>query len=222
MKSAIKLAIADDDEIYRKVLIAHINMFKDMEVVLQVANGKELMDALPHSPKPDMILLDLEMPVMGGKETLELLCKAYPTIKVLMLTMHNDDELFNYLIEKGANSFIPKQIGFALIIEAIYTVKKAGYYFANVDLKTIIAAKKTYKQNIDAKDAIVFTNREKEIIQLIYQGYTNKEISDKLFISQRTVDAHRNNILQKAQVRNASSLMAFAIKNNLINNELLL
>ena len=222
MKSPIKLAIVDDDEIYRKVLLAHIDMFKDIEVVLQAANGKELLDALPHSPKPDMILLDLEMPVMGGKETLEHLCKAYPTIKALMLTMHSDDELFNYLIEKGANSFIPKEIGFTLIIEAIYTVKKAGYYFAHVDLKKIVAAKKTDKQNADIKNALVFTNREKEIIQLIYQGYTNKEISDKLFISQRTVDAHKYNMVQKAQVRNASNLMAFAIKNNLINNELLL
>ena len=81
------------------MLVSFIKGFKDIEVALQLANGKELLGALPHCPKPDMMLLDLDMTLMGGKETLEHLCKAYPSLKVIMLTMHNDDELFNYLID---------------------------------------------------------------------------------------------------------------------------
>jgi DNA-binding NarL/FixJ family response regulator len=160
------------------------------------------------------------MPVMDGRKTLEYLCATYPDIKVLILTMYNNDELFNYLIEKGANSFIPKEIGFALIVEVIYTVKKIGYHFANIDLKKIMAAKNPDKLNSASLDIILFTKRETEVIQLIYQGYTNKEISEKLSISQRTVDAHRNNMMQKANVRNTAGLIAFATKNNLISPRL--
>ncbi len=219
MKKPITLAIVDDDAIYRKILIAHTKAFKDIEVILEVSNGQELIDYLQQNREPDIVLLDLMMPIMDGRETLDYLYKEYPSLKVLMLTMYNDDELFSYLIEKGANSFIPKEIGFPPIIEAVYAVKKTGYYFANVDLKKIMAAKKPAKPNSGSIDAIAFTKREIEIIQLMCRGCTNKKISEKLFISQRTVDAHKNNMLQKANVPNMISLIVFAIKNNLVSDE---
>ena len=99
MKNPIKIAIVDDDVIYRKILIAHIKAFKNIEVILEVGNGSELIDMLQQNQKPDIVLLDLVMPVMDGKETLEYLCREYPDIKVLILTAYNDDELFNYLIQ---------------------------------------------------------------------------------------------------------------------------
>ena len=215
MKNPIKLAIADDDAIYRAILLAYIKPFKDIEVILQAGNGRELIDLLQQNQEPDIVLLDLEMPIMDGRETLDYLSKEYPNLKVLILTVHNDDEMFCYLIEKGANSFIPKEIGLALIIEAVYAVKAIGYYFANVDLKKIMAAKKPAKPDSGSIDMIPFTKRETEIIRLICQGYSNKDISEKLFISQRTVDAHKNNMVQKANVGNMTGLMAFIIKNNL-------
>lgn len=213
MKSRIKLAIGDDDDIYRKVFCSYIKAHKDIELIIEVANGKEMLDALQQSQKPDIILLDVEMPLMDGRETLDYLCEKHPDIKVLMLTVHNDDELFNYLMGKGATGFIPKEIGFALLIEAIYAVKAIGHYFANVDLKSILAAKKFSIPNATCLTS--FTKREIEIIKLISQGKSNKEISDKLFISLRTVEGHKANMLKKAGVRNASELTAFAAKNNL-------
>ena len=106
-------------------------------------------------------------------------------------------------------------MGLAILIEAVYAVKATGHYFANVDLKKIIAAKKYTKPNSGSTDVIPFTKRETEIIRLICQGYSNKEISEKLFISQRTVDAHKNNMVQKANTGNMLGLIVFAIKNNL-------
>jgi DNA-binding NarL/FixJ family response regulator len=215
LKSLIKLAIVDDDELYKQVLKSYIKQCDDINITIDAANGKELINLLPKK-KPELILLDLEMPVMNGIETLEYLAKQYPDIKVLIFTIHNDDGLFNYLIEKGANSFLPKDIGIPKIIEAIYAVNKVGYYFANIDLKKIIVAKKNINLNL-LPSKISFSKRQIEIIQLICQQYTNKEISQKLFISQRTVDGHRTNLLQKAGVKNTVGLILFAIKNNLID-----
>lgn len=220
MRNSIKLAIVDDDNIYRSVLIAYLKTFKDIEIIIEASNGQELIDAMQKNKEPDIILLDLEMPIMCGIKTTEYLFKEYPNAKILILSMHNNDELFNYLIGKGVNSFIQKDIGFSLIIEAIYAVQKTKYYFANVDLKKIIAARKTNNIKSISIDKVVFSKREIEVAELICQQYTNKEISEKLFISPRTVDGHRNNLLQKANAHNTVGLVIFALKKGLVSANL--
>jgi DNA-binding NarL/FixJ family response regulator len=221
MENTIKLAIVDDDNLFRSVLAALIKPHKGIEIIMSLINGQELINALPNQT-PDIVILDLEMPVMDGIKTTDFLCEKYPDIKILILTGHTNEELFNYLIRKGVNGFLPKKNNFAIIIEAIYSIEKNGYYFANLDLKKITAAKKIKKTKPISLNEVIFSTREIEVLQLICQQHTNKEISEKLFISARTVDGHRNKLLQKANVRNSVGLVVFAVKNNLINKDFLL
>jgi two-component system response regulator DegU len=214
MKRLIKLAIVDDNVFFRKSLANLIGSCKDFEIIIEASDGKELIHAL-EKQKPDVVLLDLEMPGMNGIKTTHYLSKHHPDIKNLILTMHNDEKLSHHLIEKGANGFLLKDADLNKLIDAIYTVSKHEYYFAGWDLQRIIAAKKIKKKRMLVKGT-QFTGRELEVIDLICQQYTNKEISDRLFISMRTVDGHRDSILQKAQARNAVGLVMYAIRNGLI------
>ena len=221
MKNSIKLAIADDDHIFRDIFKIFIKQFENIELIIEVSNGKDLIDAMQNGKKPDVILLDVEMPLVNGIETMEYLSKGkLLKTKVLILTMHNNDELFNYLIELGANGFVPKDIGFPKIIESVFDVQKTGYYFSQVDLRRIIVAKKSGIIKPVTLEEVIFSKRELEIIQLIFQQYSNEEISKKLCISKRTVDGHRSNLLQKTNSSNSIGLILFSLRNNLINKEL--
>lgn len=217
MKKSIKIAIIDDDDLFRSVLAALIKPYKDIEVILSGANGKDLMEFLKKG-QPDLVVLDLDMPVMDGIKTTNYLCKEYPDIKILILTGHTNNEFYNYLIGKGANGFLPKTNNFSLIVDAIYSIAKNGYYLTKPSLEDSIVAKKT-NVAFDILKPSVFSKREIQIMELICNQYTNKEISGKLFLSIRTVDGHRNKLLQKANVRNTVGLVLYAIRNNLIKDE---
>src|ERR1700740_3171058 len=139
MNKKIKLALVDDNEFFRQALIDIVHSVKDFKVIIAVSNGKELIKALKkHSPT--VVLLDLKMPVMDGIKTTEYLSKHYPDIKILILTVSNDDAVLYNLIEQGANGFLKKGRDMENIIDAIYTVTKHKYYFSGHDLKKIVAA----------------------------------------------------------------------------------
>ncbi|HKC66771.1 MAG TPA: response regulator transcription factor [Bacteroidia bacterium] len=214
MKKKIRVAIVDDDYIYRQVLIAYLKQNKTFDIIFDCSNGKEFIEALLKH-KPDIVLLDIEMSIMDGIETTAYLFKHYPEIKILIHTMHNEDGLSHDLIAKGAHGFLLKEKGFQEVTEAIHVMKKHGYYFEGWNLQKIITAKNGNK-NEAPPTGINFTKRELEIIRLICKENTNQEIADKLFISKRTVDGHRDNILQKTKVRNVAGLVKFALHHGLI------
>ncbi len=217
MDKVIKLAIVDDDDISKRIIGIHLKNAKNIKIILEASNGKELQDALAlKKQKPDVILMDLEMPVMDGIETTEYLDKQYPDIKILILTVHDDEKISNHLIEKGANGFLTKHADMNILVKAITTVYESGYYFEGWDLKKIVNLKKI-RNKVNSKSKVIFSKRELEIIKLLLQGYTNKEISTKLNISTRTVEVHRDNVLKKTNSRNIAHFAVYAVQHGLID-----
>lgn len=220
MQHLIKLAVVDDSLFYRQALIKSLEKNKDLKIIIEALNGKDLINAIEHKKlEPDIILLDLEMPVMDGVKTTEYLSRHHPDIKILILTQHNDEGISQELIKKGANGFLFKKNGLEKIVDAIYSVAKYQYYFAGWNLQKIVTAKNNVRKRL-YKNKVQFSKRELEIMELICQQYTNKEISDKLYISTRTVDGHRDKLLQKTNSYNSVGLAMYAMQNGLITKQL--
>jgi DNA-binding NarL/FixJ family response regulator len=216
MNELIKLAIVDDDEISKEILAIYLQKIKNIKVIITVSNGKELENVLIEQKQiPDVVLLDLEMPVMNGKETIEYLSLHYPAIRVLILTVHRDERISNELIEKGANGFLMKGSDMNVIMKAINTVYGCKYYFEEWDLKKIVAIKNE-KKDTTLPNGIKFTDIELEVIKLLCKENTNQEISDKLFMSKRTVEGYRSRIYKKTKVSNTAGLVIYAMQYGLI------
>lgn len=211
----IKLAVVDDQLLFRRGLISLIKEFEEFDIVIEAQNGKELVDAIKKR-KPHIVLLDLQMPVMDGIETTAYLNEKYPDIKVLILTMHDDDEFILHLIEKGANGFLLKNNSIEVVVDAIYSIMESGYYFNDRISKTMIKGLVRSKKIKPVFQTTNLSDREIEIITLICKELTNKEISERLCLSIRTVENHRDKILEKTGARNTVGIVMFALKNNLL------
>lgn len=212
----IKLAVVDDQLLFRRGIISLIREFEEIDVVIEAGNGKELIEAIKKR-KPHIVLLDLQMPVMDGIETTAYLSEKYPDIKILILTMHDDDEFILHLIEKGANGFLLKNNSIDIVIDAIYSIVDNGYYFNDRISKTMIKGLVRSKKIKPVFQSVSLSDREIEVIMLICKEYTNKEISERLCISIRTVENHRDKILEKTGARNTAGIVMFALKNNLLD-----
>lgn len=216
MKNPIKLAVVDDQHLFRQGLISLLGEFEDLTMEIEAANGSELLEQLK-TKKPDVVILDLEMPVMDGIETTINLQKKYPDLKVLILTMHNEEEIILHLIEKGAHGFLLKDNQIETIVDAIYAVMENGYYFndhvSKVMVRGLMNNQKIKPGFVDAG----LSEREIEVVKLICKEFTNKEIAEKLFISVRTVDGHREKILQKTKAKNTVGIVMYAVKNGLVD-----
>lgn len=216
MKKAIKLAVVDDHHLFRKGLVSLIDEFEELSVVLEASDGKDLLEKLK-AKKPDVVLLDVEMPVMDGIETTELLRQKYPEIKILILTMHNEEEIILHLIEKGAHGFLLKDNPIETVVDAIYAVIENGYFFNDRVSKVMVKGLLRNDKIKPSFSKVQLSKREIDVIRLICKENTNKEIAEKLFISVRTVDGHREKILQKTKAKNAVGIVMYAIKNNLLD-----
>ena len=216
MKKSIKLAVVDDQHLFRKGLISLIKEFEELDIVIEASNGIELVEELK-TKTAEIILLDLEMPEMDGIKTTEFLHRHYPDIKILILTMHNEEEIILHLIEKGAHGFLLKDHPIETLVDAIYAVIENGYYFndhiSRVMVKGLLKAQKIKPSFNEVR----LSEREIEVVKLICKENTNKEIADQLFISVRTVDGHREKILQKTKARNTAGIVMYAIKHNLLD-----
>ena len=202
MSEKIEVAIADDDEVFVYVVTRFLKLHKNISITVKANSGKELLDKLKKKDKkPDVILLDLVMPVMDGTSTLEFLSRHYPEIKVLILTFYQEPGISQKLIERGANGFILKNTDLNKLAEIIEIVHAQHYYFVGWNIKEIMVAKVETK-SVTKKLETNFTKREMEIIRFICAQQTNKEIAVKLGISIKTVGTHRDRILQKTDARN--------------------
>lgn len=196
-------------------MISLINDCKNISVLFEADNGKELLDKLK-TEKPDIILLDIEMPEMDGIEATSIIRKKYQDIKIIMLTMHDDTALIYDLLHKGVNAYLTKCAEPKNVIEAITTVYEKGYY---LDDKAIKALTRGLGENTPFKSTfstIALSQREIEVVKLICNEFTIKEIADKLNISPRTVDTYRERIFTKTSSKNIAGVVMYAIKNNLV------
>lgn len=212
----IKVAIADDHKLFREGLRFLIDQMNDLEVVFEASNGKELLDTIGQY-NPDILLLDLDMPEVDGLEALKELRPKMPDLGIIILTMHSDSKMVAYLMELGANSYLLKDTSPEEFQKAIHGVMEEGFYFNQMVSKAMLGGLKGQakkKPTLSHQEAL--TSREQEVLELICQEFTAKEIADKLFISHRTVEGHRKNLIEKLGVKNTAGLIVKAIKEGII------
>lgn len=214
---AIKILIADDHPLIAQGIKTSLESNPEINVVAIVNNGKEALEYVQNHTV-DLLLLDIDMPVMNGIDCASTLLRERPNFNIVMLSMHQDAYTIKKVMDLGVKSYLLKTIPSEELVFAIQKIHKGEAYF-NADVTKALLENKPSSQStpIDTISPLVhdLTSREKEIIQCICEGLTNAEIGEKLFISAKTVDTHRTNIMRKLQVRNVVSLVRFAIRNNL-------
>lgn len=216
MSKLIHIGIADDHLVLRQGLISLLKEYDHLNVIISVNNGKELMDALKNS-KPDIILLDIDMPVMNGREALEKINVKYPKVKVIIISQHFNDAYIIEFIKNGARGFLPKNCDIDKIVDAIQLVHEQGEYYDNKVSATMAAV---LKKSPTAVNEVVpdteFTKREIEILKLICSKKSNIDIAEVLNLSVRTIEGHRYNISKKTDTANTIELIEYAFQNNLL------
>jgi DNA-binding NarL/FixJ family response regulator len=214
---SIKVAIADDHKIFRKGVILSLKPYHNIEFVLEAENGEELISSVEKA-KPDIILMDLKMPVKDGIETTKYLNKHFPSIRILILTMYEDERFVGHLMDSGANGYLLKSTDPEEIKQGIMDVMRTGFYLNNFVNRVLI--KKNYakqKFNPNLKSEIVISEREKEVLSLVCLEFTAQEIAQKMDISARTVEAIKDRLMERFGVKNSVGLVFFAMKNSLID-----
>lgn len=214
--SKIKIAIADDYKIYRDGLKVNLSADDNLDVVLEADNGEDLLHGLTDA-QPDVIIMDLKMPIMDGMEATKEVRKRFNAMKVIVVTMYEDDKFIIHMMENGANGYLLKNADSAEIIKSIYSVHETGYYFNDLVNKALLKklllkgnVRPSFNQNIE------LTERELEVLKLICEEKTAAEIGKELFISVRTVEGHRTKLIEKVGVRNTAGLVMFALKNGIV------
>lgn len=222
MNHDIRLVIADDHEIFRDGLALMLSRQPDITLVGQANNGRELLELLT-SVEADVVMTDLKMPLMDGITATRALLQRNPDIKIIALSMFDEEELIVEMLEAGAKGYLLKNADKQEIIEAINSVYEDHiFYCRQTSAKLASMIVKSRFNPSRENNLITFTDREKEIIRLICQQFTAQEIGDKIFLSKRTVEGHRTRILEKMNVKNTAGVVVFALKNNLISEAELL
>ena len=218
MNEPIKVAIADDHVLFRAGVKSALSVHKDIKMIAEADNGMQLLTVLKHI-QPDVILLDIQMPIMDGIITLPEIKKLYPEIKVIMLTMHNDHSMISKLMELGANSYLTKNSDSEIIYQAIKTVHEQEYYFNQLTNKALIDGLRTKRQAeaslpVDAK----LSDKEIAILRMICEEKSTKEIADLVDLSPRTVEAIRDKLKVKTGAKSLAGLVMYAVKSEIIEN----
>jgi DNA-binding NarL/FixJ family response regulator len=217
----IRIAIADDEALFRTGVAALLKGEEDFEIIFEAENGKILIDKLAQHPLPDLVLMDLKMPELNGVESTKEIRKRYPQIKIIALSSYFSKSFVINMIDAGVSAYLSKDSSSKQVIDAIRGVMENGYYYDEVVMKLInenmLQGNKTPVKSVF--DNLYLTKKEKEVLTLICAQYTTQEIADKLFVSPRTVDGHRNNLLQKTNCKNSAGLVIFAIQNGIVDIE---
>ena len=220
MQQKIHVGLIEDQLLFREGMKAIISTWEDIEFVFESADGYSVTEKLGRSAViPHVMLVDLSLPPQGQKEfsglhVTQALTEAFPEIKILILSVHEDESFINQLILCGAHGYLVKDSNPQEVYDAIISVHHKGSYINERTLKAL--QHKMAKKTRSRKPDVPITRREEEILQLVCQQYTAEEIAEKLFISVKTVNGHRNNLLQKTESRNVTGLVLYAIKNNIV------
>ncbi|HET6721913.1 MAG TPA: response regulator transcription factor [Chitinophagaceae bacterium] len=212
----IRLAIADDYKIYREGLKKCIANDTSLEVIFEADNGEDLIAGF-EKQLPDVVIMDLKMPIMDGMEATQIIRKKFPSVKVLVVTMYEDDKFIIHLMEIGANGYLLKNADPDEIRKSIYAVHENGYYFNDLVNKALLK-KLVIKNNIKPSfnQNVEFSEREHEVLKLICEEKTAAEIAKEIFLSPRSVEGIRQRLIEKVGVRNTAGLVMFAIKNGIV------
>ena len=214
----MRVLIADDHEIMREGLKALLGSHDDIEVVGEAVNGQEAVDQVARL-QPDLVLMDISMPVMNGLDATRFIKKADPDVKILILTMHEGDAYFFNILEAGASGYFIKGGSAADLITALQVVDKGDVFLYPTMAKKLLVdylqRAGTPGQDRESLDGL--TAREQEVLKLVAEGYSNQEIGARLFLSPATVQTHRSNIMAKLNLHRRTDLTKYAIKHGLIS-----
>ena len=213
----IKVAIADDHKIFRKGVILSLRHYTNLKFVLEANNGEELLENIEQA-QPDVVLMDLRMPVKDGIETTKYISRHYPNISVIVLTMHEDDRFVNHLMENGANGYLLKSTDPAEIKKAITDVVTKGYYLNNFVNKILLKKAHNKSKGIPSLSAEQdLSEKERDVLKFICLEFTSHEIGEKMSISPRTVESIKDRMMERFGVKNTAGLVFYTVKNNLID-----
>lgn len=208
----IRIALVDDHSLFRRGLKMLLTSHADFEVVAEASSGEEFLE-LMDAARPDVVFMDYSMGGMNGAEATERALERMPELKIISLTMFGDNAYYSRMATSGAKGFLVKDSEFDEVVEAVRTVCDGGTYFSALLLESLSQSLHSV-EGIDERDML--SEREVEILVGICQGLSTQEIADRHFISKRTVDKHRANILEKSGCKNTASLVVYAIKNGLV------
>ena len=219
MHNIIKIILVDDELLFRKGVQFMLERENNIKIIFEASNGEELINYLNQNENdlPDIILMDLKMPLLNGVEATKRIHKKYPDVKIIALTSFDTKPFIINMIQEGASSYLIKNASPKEMIHTINEVALKGFYYNHLILGVIdeglIFGNKKTKSSFDEE---YLTIREKEVLELICEQFSTNQIAEKLFISPRTVEGHRNNLLLKTESKNIAGLVVYAIQNKIV------
>jgi DNA-binding NarL/FixJ family response regulator len=211
----IKVLIADDHQLFREGLINLLSESPDIDLIGYADNGKDAYEkAVIYNP--NVILMDISMPVMGGEEATRLVKKQIPAIKIIALTMHSDKHYIKSMLEAGVDGYLFKNCTYNQLIEAIKTVVSGKKYLSGDITETLIDDYLNQETGKESEDSDL-TERELEVLKLYAEGKTTREISETLFVSIKTVGTHRQHIMEKLDIKTTVEMIKYALRKGIIS-----
>jgi len=217
--SAIRVMIADDHAVLRAGLRMLLQAEPDMEVVAEASDGREAIDRA-RVAQPDVLLLDISMPAMGGLEVIQALRRDVPRMKILILTMYDDEEYLRQALAAGASGYVLKRAADTELLSAIRAVHQGGTYLHPAHARLLLNGMLQRERAADSQQPHdQLSEREREVIRLVALGYTNQQIADRLFLSIKTVETYRSRAMEKLGLRNRAELVRYALEHHLLDLE---
>ncbi|HEY4612258.1 MAG TPA: response regulator transcription factor [Bacteroidota bacterium] len=214
----IKILIADDHSLIRTGIATLLQSYEEFVVVGEAKDGEEAVE-MTRKVQPDVVIIDLSMPKMNGIDATRIIREKYPQTRVLVLTMHENEEYIYQIFRSGAGGYVLKNSSREELCEAVRSVAKGEKFFSTrvseIMVESFVKRGEAPQQEVADSD-VPLTKREKEILALVSEGMTNQQIADKLFISPRTVDTHRTNIMQKLNIHDVVLLARYAVEHGLL------
>ena len=221
MSETIKIILVDDEILFRKGIAFLLDREENIEILFEASDGIELLDFLKgNNAKPDIIVMDLKMPFLNGIEATKIIHRDFPSIKIIALTSYDSKAFIANMLDVGAVSYLIKNSTPQELLTTINEVATKGFYYSDYVMALIQDDIVSNKKSKCSFDTSFITSRELEVLQLICKQKSTIEIGEKLFISPRTVEGHRNNLLLKTESRNIAGLVVFAIQNEIVSIDL--
>jgi len=213
--NSIKTIIVDNHKLFREGVRFALTQYQDIEILGEAANGAEYLSLLAQQV-PDIVLMDIDMPVMNGFEATQKSLALFPDLKIISLSMYGDQGHYMKMIELGVKGFILKDSGASQLHQAIIDVYHGANYFSQELLMNIILKKNNSPQGEQLRKQLDISDRELDVLRLLCKAFPNKQIADELFISAKTVEGHKAKLMDKTNTANSLALVLYAIKNRLV------
>jgi DNA-binding NarL/FixJ family response regulator len=211
-----KIALIDDHQLIRNALAELINKFEGYQVIHEAGNGQEFLSQLEAYEAPDIALVDINMPILNGYDTAKKVAEHYPEIKILALSVEDDEEAIIKMLRSGATGYLLKDTPTKEFKLALDEMNKKGYYHSDLVTNTLLKSIKPEHKGHSVKSLITYQAREEEFLQLACSEMTYKEIASQMCVSPRTIDGYRESLFLKLEVKSRVGLVLFAIKNGIV------